>query len=88
MPKLHYKIVSWNYIDVPDHLTDQTIKHLEENPDADFDTTHSWLENQTNTMLPEQTHEYCVEFVTPENDNMQPTMQLCTNEHEILWSNV
>jgi hypothetical protein len=86
MPKLHYKITGWNYIDVPDHLTDQTIKYLEENPDVDSNTASAWLENQTYTWIPEQIDD--VEFVTPEDDNMQPTMQLCTNEHEILWSNV
>ena len=87
MPKLHYKITGWNSIDVPDHLTDQTIKYLEENPDVDSDTASAWLEEQANSILQEQTDQY-PEFVTPADDNMQPTMQLCTNEHEILWSNV
>ena len=87
MPKLHYKITGWNSIDVPDHLTDQTIKYLEENPDVDSDTASAWLEEQANSILQEQTDQY-PEFVTPADDNMQPTMQLCTSEHEILWSNV
>jgi hypothetical protein len=87
MPKLHYKITGWNHIEVPNHLTEKTIKYLEENPDVDSDTAYAWLEEQANSILQEQTDEY-PEFVTPEDDNMQPTMQLCTSEHEILWSNV
>ena len=87
MPKLHYKITCWNSIDVPDHLTEKTIKYLEENPDVDAYTASAWLGNQTYTWLPEKIDED-PEFVTPEYDNMQPTMELSTSEHEILWSNV